>query len=515
MGRDCLLAVFAVNGGRISVAAAIRFRAGRGFLPVCLNSTVDRAGPFTRGRAAIGIVLPGFLPAAPHFPERVDGAEVLAAQRQAVPSQPVEAGSAVEGGLMGLLGCFCRGQLFVLGQQGPGAVQFLIDDSPDECPCLVRVARSIGNLAPVHDAAWTRVDRTQFPLEMIPDLLARAARDHVPGQEDGVERRVVDGLDHFLALKPDEAETVAKRPPGLVVEQVVELAPASEKPTASLLGLFEPVQQHGRVVIARWRAGDGRFPLIGRIGAAEKHAPKLAGLFKPPRGRLADLGPDPAQAILNVVRLGLFDLLDRARQPCRMSDQLGLVDLPRPPRFGPAPLLLGKAPGVFSKRAGNNREIQCVMRDRINGGRPCRSPFARSQCSDDWGNRDGSSRRNHGRSLLGEGAGRQGGKREGSGRSNASRGAGRSSNRVRPIMRDYGENWISNCLFEISGEIQPPDCWRIDDRNRFQAMAMGTCKASHHIRYIFMLDASLARQAGLRSALSRAIRSASARTSPL
>ncbi len=54
----------------------------------------------------------------------------------------------------------------------------------------------------------------------LPELLAEAPAEHIPGKEDGIERRVEEYLDTALTLEPDESDHFRIRPTRFAVQPV-------------------------------------------------------------------------------------------------------------------------------------------------------------------------------------------------------------------------------------------------------------------------------------------------------
>ena len=84
------------------------------------------------------------------LPQRVDGAEQLAAERGVISPVPIEHRAGVENGPVGQLGLFQlvdRGELLDPHLQPAGAGR---DDPAEELPCLLDVGRTVGDLPPGH-----------------------------------------------------------------------------------------------------------------------------------------------------------------------------------------------------------------------------------------------------------------------------------------------------------------------------------------------------------------------------
>ena len=170
-------------------------------------------------------------------------------------------------------------ELLVLGQKLREPADVLIHDRAEHGQRLGVIAGPGGDLTPDQKAVVSGIVRRHPIFTGIPETVARFREQHLPGKEDGIERRVVDRLDTVLTLEPDEPEHFRPRPASFAVQQVTEFGPTLEQPAAALGAFFEPTHEHRRLVIpGRTRAGICPWP-----GDVKQLAAEVANLLEPPR----------------------------------------------------------------------------------------------------------------------------------------------------------------------------------------------------------------------------------------
>jgi hypothetical protein len=138
------------------------------------------------------------------FPKSFQRSHQLSVPGGLVAAVPLERRTAIERravGPIGVLGPFVG---FVPGQQFLEPADVLLDDRVEHRPRLGRVAGSGSDLTPGQQVVRSGMGHRPIFTEEIPALLGKFLDQHVPGKEDGIERRVADRLDNILTLEPDE-----------------------------------------------------------------------------------------------------------------------------------------------------------------------------------------------------------------------------------------------------------------------------------------------------------------------
>ena len=193
----------------------------------------------------------------------------------------------------------------------------------EDLPGLVLVAWPVGDLAAVHDRIEPGVAIGNPAPACLPELLAQAGPDHVPGEKNNIERLVVHGLHALFAQEAYEPEEIGDRPVDLPFNQVANFEPSLQEPPAAVGGLFEPVEKDGRLIDPGGWRGVVACVLDGP-GVVEELAAKLKGLLELPGAGLARAQICLANAVGQVGRLQPVGPLDHPGQPRGLRDQLGL-----------------------------------------------------------------------------------------------------------------------------------------------------------------------------------------------
>jgi len=312
--------------------------------------------PFVIGNLAFVICL-FFIPYSeillPHFPQCLQRSHQLAVPGRLAPAEPLERRAALERCAVGPNGVPGSFDDFVDRQQLLEPALVFFDDRVQKRPRRVRVARSVRDLAPDQPVVEGGIGARLDFLEVAPLLLGVFRQQHVPGKEEGIERRVVDRLDNIFALEPDEPEHFRHFPLRLAVQQVAVFLPALQQPAAAVGGFSELADEPHRVV------------------GPERHPGDL-DLFRPcdvqqPAAELANLRGLPCGDHLRLDQLAALDL---QRQPCRLADQVALDVVPRLQIAVPLLSPLCQLPGISLRREGHDGQrgqavFDCIATNSI------------------------------------------------------------------------------------------------------------------------------------------------------
>src|SRR5271157_443641 len=315
--------------------------------------------------------IPAFPFRIPHSSQRVQRPQQLPCLGRLVPPVPLERRAAIERRAVGPIGVLGRFAGLVPGQQFLEPADVLIDDRVEHRPRLGRVAWSGSDLTPEQPVVEGGIGYRLYFLEVVPLLLGIFLDQHVPGKEDGIERRVVDRLDNLFPVKPDEPEHFRHFPLRFAVQQVAVFRPALQQPAAALGGFFDLADEQP------WVVGPVRHPGdldLFRPGDVQQPAAELANLRAP---RCAEH-----------LRLDQLAALDRQRLPCRLADQVTLdacrsrtesEPLSRGELSHPGHRLVSRskcpsqgAEGTWSEAHGRNPLARVALLDRHSGSLPAR-----------------------------------------------------------------------------------------------------------------------------------------------
>src|SRR5271157_2716465 len=255
----------------------------------------------------------------PHFLQHVERPQQLPRLGRLVPPVPLEPQAAIQRRAVGPIGVFDRFDGLVPGQQLLEPALVPIDDHGECPPRLGLGAGSGSDLMPAQPVVEGGIARRPFFPEFLPFHRGIFRDQHVPGHEDGIERRVVDRLDNLLPLEPDEPEQDRHFPLGPAVQQDAEFGLALQQPAAALGGGFELADEQPRVVVPE------RLPFdldLFRRGDVQQPAAELLNLLEPPRVEfLGPLARGRANPLGHVGRLGALSAVDGQRQPRRPAGQ--------------------------------------------------------------------------------------------------------------------------------------------------------------------------------------------------